>query len=182
VMAERLRGPDMSALAAALLALLTVAVGPEGPVYALHLRRHPRGPEARAEQLAGQLRRAARLAGVELGLLAALALDESALDHSARSSAGALGALQLLPASPWGRGWLRACSSANRSHGKAPTSLVEELNAHWGALALRDGLTACRTEGRAVGFYRTGKCVEGPRARHTLALARVVRSRLSRPE
>lgn len=169
----------MSPLAAALLALLTVSWAGPRPIYAKHLRRHAHGPEARAEQLAGQLRRAARAAGVELPLLAALAVDESAVDHAARSSVGALGALQLLPASPWGKGWQEACRRARRGRRTAPATEVEQLNAQWGAFALRDGLVACRGHrGLALGFYRSGKCVEGPRARHTLALAQWVRSRL----
>jgi hypothetical protein len=160
-------------LAATLLALLTVWHGPD-PVYARHLRRHPRGPVARAEQLAGQLTRAARRARVELPLLVALALDESAVDHEAVSPVGAVGALQLLPASPWGRGWLRA------RRGVTPAE-DEALNALWGAYALRDGLRACGGDpGRALGFYRAGRCLEGPRARHTLALARTVRAHMEK--
>jgi hypothetical protein len=174
----------MTALAATLLVLLTVSWGPGlRPVYAPHLRQHPSGPERRAEELAGQLRRAAHAARVELPLLVALAYHESALDHGARSRVGALGALQLLPSSPWGRGWLRACGKGPRAAEKGPRRRVEELNAHWGAIALRDGLRACRgAPGMAVGFYRTGRCVEGPKARNTIALARVVRVRLTSPK
>jgi len=172
----------MSALASVVLVLLTVSYGPGlRPVYAPHLRRHELGAERRAEQLASQLRRAASLAGVELALLTALAVHESALDHGRRSSAGAVGALQLLPASPWGRGFRHACKTGPRSHEKGSRSHEEWLNVLWGAYALRDGIRACRGHtGLGLGFYRSGKCVEGPRARNTLELARLVRARLTK--
>jgi len=165
----------MTTLTATLLAMLTVSWGPGlEPVYARHLRSHPRGPQARAAQLAGQLTRAARKARVELPLLVALAYDESAFDHAAVSSVGAVGALQLLPQSPWGRAWQRA----RRAPGVSPPE-AEALNAEWGARALADGLRACGgLPGMALGFYRAGRCVQGPRARHTLGLARLVRARL----
>jgi hypothetical protein len=164
----------MNALASALLVILTVHVRADlTPVYARHMRQHPLGAEGRAVELAEQLERAARLADVDVSLLAALAADESAVDHARTSSEGALGALQLLPASPWGKGWQEACRRARRGRRTAPETEVERLNAQWGAFALRDGLVACRGHrGLALGFYRSGKCVEGPRARHTLALAR----------
>jgi hypothetical protein len=170
-------------LAALLLVLLTVSYGPGlRPVYARHLRRHALGAEGRAEQLASQLRRAASLAGVELALLAALAVHESAVDHDRTSSAGAVGALQLLPASRWGQGFRLACEKARCSHGKGSRRLEESLNIVWGAYALRDGIRACRGHaGLALGFYRSGRCVEGPRARNTLALARLVRASLTKP-
>lgn len=165
----------MSPLAATILLMLTVYIGHDGrPIYAAHLRRHPLGAEGRAQQLASQLERAADLAQVEVALLAALAYHESALDHGRVSGEGAVGMLQLLPASRWGRGWLEAC--------ERPVTIAaarcEALNAVWGAFALRDGLEACGSPGRAIGFYRAGKCLEGPRARRTLALARWVRTRL----
>jgi hypothetical protein len=162
----------ISPLAATILLLLTVHLG-QGlrPVYAAHLRRHPLGAELRAEQLAVRLTRAAEAAQVEVALLAALAYDESHLDSTRVSSEGALGMLQLLPTSRWGRAWLEACGQQ--------LDRCEALNAVWGAYALRDGLKACRGRlGHAVGFYRTGKCVEGPRARRTLALAHWVRATL----
>lgn len=153
----------MSSLAAALLVMLTVYVRADlTPVYARHLRQHALGAEDRARELAQQLEHAAAQAGVSVALLAGLASDESALDHGRSSSEGALGALQLLPRSRWGRGWLRSRTG-------------EAGNALWGAYALRDGLRACwGSPAHALGFYRTGRCVSGPRARHTLAVARWV--------
>lgn len=155
-------------LASVLLVMLTVFVRADlTPVYARHLRRHPLGAEGRAAVLAGQLERAAARAGVDVAVLAALAADESAFDHDRSSAEGALGALQLLPRSRWGRGWMRGC-------GDRPGD-CEADNALWGAMALREGVRVCRGSlGHALGFYRAGRCLAGPRGRHTLAVARWV--------
>ena len=91
------------ALLAVLLELLTVYQG-RVTVYARHLRRHPHGALRHAVELTGQLHEGAELAGVPLWALAALVHDESAFNHEAVSPCGAVGAAQLLPASPWGRG------------------------------------------------------------------------------
>ena len=163
----------MSQLAALILTLLTVYEGRQ-TVYAAHLRRHELGAVARAEQLAGQLLEASRTVGVDLALLTALAEHESAFDHGAESLESALGMLQLNPRSRWGRAWLAECRS-----GDLTRSRCEALNVLWGAYALRDALEACEGDAvRAVGFYRAGRCVDGPRGRRTVQHAEGVRREL----
>jgi soluble lytic murein transglycosylase-like protein len=167
----------MSSLAATILALCVVWQG-KVTVYVRHLRMHDRGAEARAEELAGQLTDAAWEAGVDVALLTALAHDESGFDHAAVSPEGALGALQLLPASRWGRAWLAEVEDLEGRGLRAR----EDLNVQWGAYALRDALEACGgSVVHALGFYRSGKCIDGPRGRRTVRLAKWIRTRLQAP-
>lgn len=155
----------MTALAATLLYMHVVWVTPAlEPVYAAHYRRAPYGPELRALEQAEQLEHAAELAGVPIELLAAVAQDESGLDDDRVSRCGARGRMQLLPASRWGRAWLEACEERPRA--------CEALNVLWGAYALRDALDACGGDPHlALGFYRAGRCVAGPRGAATIELA-----------
>lgn len=171
-------------LKSVILTLLTINWGPGlTPVYAKHLRNHPDGADARAEELADQLRRAAMRAGVDLALLTALAYTESALDHGRRSVAGAAGALQLLPSSRWGRAARLAARAAGGPGGGRAQSVAERLNVLWGAYALADGLMACDGYPTlATGFYRAGRCLSGPRGRLTVALARVIRRHLGQSD
>jgi Transglycosylase SLT domain len=161
----------MTALAVVLLGLLTVWEGPGEVVYVRHLREHALGAEARAEQIATTLRTAAHTQGVPVELFVALAVLESGLDAEAESRKGALGLLQLNPRSRWGRAWVADCDAFQ--------GLCGPRNAHWGAVALRDALAECGSEGAAVGFYRTGRCVTGPRARQVLALRARIRAAVS---
>jgi hypothetical protein len=184
----------MTPLASTLLYMHVVWVtGALEPVYAAHLRRHELGPELRAEQLAEDLVVAAELAGVPLALLAALEHDESGGDHSRVSSEGALGRMQLNPASRWGRAWLKECpggafpnSTGRVRRDVAPrgvsldSTTCEALNVLWGAYALRDAIEACGGDAhRALGFYRSGRCVAGPRGAETLELAEWLAWRLA---
>lgn len=147
-------------------------------VYAPHLRQHELGAELRAEQLAEQARDAAELAGVRLPLFVALLDDESHFNHAALSDEEAFGATQLLPTSRWGR----ACIADTRAAARVGIDAAEQLNMQWGALALRDALDACDGDAvRAIGFYRTGRCVDGPRARATAERAFWVEALLNEP-
>lgn len=159
----------MNALTLAILALLSLSPG----VYAPALRGHELGAQARAAQLAHHLDEAARVAHVDVALLTALAFHESGLDHAAVSHRGALGMLQLNPRAPWGSAYVRECR-------RSPDA-CELLNARWGAWALRDALQSCGSTVRALGAYRTGRCVAGPRAHATQRLAWAIRWRLSNP-
>jgi soluble lytic murein transglycosylase-like protein len=167
----------MSTVAATILALCIVWQG-KVTVYVRHLRLHPLGAEERAEELAQQHIDAAWEAGVDVALLLATNHDESGFNHDAISEEGALGASQLLPTSRWGRGWLLELESLK----ELGVDAREQLNITWGAYALRDALEACGgNEVRALGFYRTGKCVDGPRGRRTVRLAKWIRARLQAP-
>lgn len=131
----------------------------------------------RAHELAEQHQVAAELAGVSVADLVGLDLDESNMDHHARGQAGERGAMQLLPASPWGRAWLREASGYWALTGDVLVG--ERLNVLWGAYTLADGLKVCRGSlVHAYGFYRTGKCVAGPRSKRTAKRAEWVRERL----
>jgi hypothetical protein len=183
----------MTQLAATILFMLTVYVGRDyRPVYLQHLRETELGPELGAQELAERYLDAADRAGVDVADLYALGHDESGQNPRRVSPAGALGRLQLLPASRWGRGWLRECAPRNRHDGerfrvgfpaeldlRAERKTCEGSNVLWGAYALRDALVACcGVLVLAYGFYRTGKCVAGPRSRRTAKLADWVRWRL----
>ena len=157
----------MSTLAHIIMAWLAVHVGPLWIVYAPHIRR---APEARAQELADQLEDASRVSGVDVALLTALAAKESAFNHDAVSSVGARGMMQLLPASRYGRAWLRDCRLA--------PDACEQSNARWGAYAMRDALRECGPILKATGWYRAGRCVAGPRGREVVRLAASIRRTL----
>jgi len=156
----------MSNLVAIILSLLTIHEAERITVYAKHLRNHPLGPIARSEQLAKHLSAASLLSGIRVELLTALAFHESALNHNAVSPSSARGLLQLNPRSSWGKSWRSECQSYKSE------SRCEFLNVLWGAYALRDALFACNgNEVQAIGFYRTGRCINGPRSRSTSRLS-----------
>lgn len=164
---------SLHALRAVILALLVVTQTPTQTVYAPHAARHPNGAQGYATEVAEHLHAAAKLHDVDVALLAALAYYESAFDRRARSRVGALGMLQLMPQFRWGRAWRADC--------RILPSECDALNVAYGAAALRDGIQVCGSHVRAVGRYRTGRCVAGPRARATVVLAQQVRFRLKHP-
>lgn len=170
----------MSPLAAAIALMLTWYVTRDlAPVYAVQLRRAPLGAEARAAELADELEAAAAAAGVDFELLAAIELDESGFDALRVGAVGELGGMQLLPESRWGRGWLRECEQIGLALGYSSWWACEPSNVRWGAYALRAALDECGgDEHAALGFYRTGKCVRGPRGALTLEVAEWLRARL----
>lgn len=159
----------MPALTLAILALLSFAPG----VYAPHLRGHELGAHTRAEQLAHQFDETARITHVDVALLVAIAYHESSLDHDTKPQPLGLGIMQLNPRARWGKVWQRECK-------RAPDA-CELLNVRWGAWALRDAIQACGSTVRALGMYRTGRCVAGPRAHATQRLAWAIRWRLTHP-
>lgn len=175
----------MTPLALTLLYMHVVWVTPAlEPVYARHFREADLGAELRALEQAEQLELAAELAGVPLELLAAVREDESHFDDGLVGDAGELGGMQLLPGTPWWRGWELACSKLKKSS-RSVVALESgqrcaSSNVLWGAYALRDALDACGGDvHRALGFYRTGRCVAGPRGAETLELAEWLRWRLA---
>lgn len=166
------------ALAATVLYMHVIWVTPAlAPVYARHFREAEFGAERRALEQAEQLALAAELAGVSLALLAAVREDESHFDDDLVGDAGELGGMQLLPGTRWWRGWLNDCWSAGDLH-----SRCDDLNVLWGAYALRAALDACGgDEHAALGRYRSGRCVRGPRGQHTLELAEWIAHQLNEP-
>lgn len=171
----------MTPLASTLLYMHVVWVTPAlEPVYTVQLRGDALGAEQRAAELARELELAAELAGVPLELLAAVEIDESDLDPLRVGAVGELGGMQLHPLSRWGRGWLAECERANAARGTSSWWACEASNVLWGAYALRDALAACGgDEWAALGFYRSGRCVRGPRGAATLELAEWLAWRLA---
>lgn len=162
----------MNPLALTLLYMRVVWVTPAlVPVYAEHYRDDELGAELRALEQAEQLELAAELAGVPLALLTAVREDETHFDDDLVGAAGERGGMQLLPGTPWWRGWVRACAGNPWGRG-LPDRECEAQNVVWGAYALRVALEMCGgDEHQALGFYRTGRCVAGPRGAETLELA-----------
>lgn len=172
----------MTSLAATLLYMHVVWVTPTlEPVYARHFREDELGAELRALEQAEQLELAADLAGVPLELLTAVMHDESGLNAALIGAAGELGPAQLLPGTPWWRGWREACRGEVDGKLTAPSpGTCQAANVRWGAYALRDALDACGgDEWAALGFYRAGRCVRGPRGAATLELAEWLAWRLA---
>lgn len=163
----------MSPMAMVIAALLTVAQMTGGGMrHAPHLERHTLGVQARSEQLARWTEQAADQAGVKRDKLAALIGHESAFNTKARSRVGAIGAGQLY--NPlYVRHWRADC--------KLVPASCEEAQFAWAAWALRDSLRQCGTYLRAFGHYRTGRCVEGPRAHATLRFSHQIAWRLKHP-
>jgi hypothetical protein len=162
-------------LVAVILELMIVFRG-QATVYARHMRTHPSGVEARATTLGAQLEWGALLADVELVALTALVHDESAMDHARVSPVGAFGAAQLMPHGRYARGYRADVRRLGPSE-------AEASNIVWGAYALREGLTACGGSlPHAYGFYRTGHCRAGPRARHTMRLRAWIQARMQAEE
>lgn len=151
-------------LAALILSLSVVWVGTGGPVYSRALRSHELGAVGRAEQLAGYHERAARAAGVRPEVLAVLVYFESSYRPSAvHAVTGAFGLGALHPRSRWAEGLRAACEASPAS--------CEEASVQWAARALAHGIAHCGTEAKGVGFYRSGRCVAGPRARLVMRTA-----------
>jgi soluble lytic murein transglycosylase-like protein len=143
-------------LSALILAMTTVFVGSRVH-HVAHMRPEP---EARARELAAGLEDASARAGVPLGLLVALAWSESGFNSRLVGQVGEVSFMQLHPAG-CGRHYPRHC----RGVSSAP---CDALAAYLGAVALRLAWERCGTWGMAVGAYKSGRCIEGPRARQVL--------------
>ncbi len=154
-------GPSLTA---AVLYLATVWVGPGGAVYAKPLRQHELGAVGRAGELARYIERAATSERVNPWLLLALVYLESSFRTSAvHPSTGAAGLGQLNPRGKHAVRLMAACS--------ALPSYCEALSVSVAASALLEGLQTCAGTLAGVGYYRTGRCVVGPRARYAVRLA-----------
>jgi hypothetical protein len=150
-------------VALAILLLSTIWVGALGPVYNKALRLHALGAERRAEQLAGYVHAGARDTGVDEGLLTVLLYLESGFRAEAvNARVGAFGLGALHPRSRWARGLHEGCA-------RSP-STCEQLSVVWSARALARGIRDCGGEVEGVGWYRSGRCIAGPRSRLAMRL------------
>ncbi len=161
----------MTVLARIIIAFCTAHLGPLWTVYAPQIRH---APEARSQELADQIDDAARMTGRPASRIAAVAATESAFNHAAVSSSGARGMMQLNTLSRYGRMWRHDCL-------RSPYD-CELSNVRWAAIALRDGEESCGSAVKSIGYYRTGHCVDGPRARETLRLAAAIETVLQREQ
>ena len=147
----------MDTLIAAILSLLTLPCGQ----HVAHARRYDGGAHAYAAMLAEHTAQAAQTYEVDPLLLVALADSESGLDGTRVGELGEVGLLQFMPRGAPGRAYRLARGSQAERDGLALLL---------GAEALRHGLRACGSEARAVGWFKSGRCVAGPKARWVLAL------------
>lgn len=149
---------------AIILYMWTVYVGAQ-PVYIQHARTNP---EERAYVLEEAFKNAGEHPWFPVyvharHLLLAVAWSESALDGSRVGDAGELGIMQLHPRSMAGRKYAKQCP--------VPSRRCDALSIALGANELAKGYRACGYDwGKAVGYYKSGKCIEGPRARDVIAL------------
>lgn len=143
---------------AIILYMWTVYVGHQ-PVYIQHARTNP---EQRAYVLEEAFTNAAVRVKVPKYLLLALAWTETALDGSRVGDAGEMGVMQLHPRTAAGRAYARSCP--------VPSRRCDALSIELGAEALAKGYDACGTWKQAIGYYKSGKCLEGPQAARTMAI------------
>jgi len=149
---------------AIILYMWTVYVGAQ-PVYIQHARTNP-------EERAYVLQEAFTNAGEHPDfpqyvharyLLLALAWTESGLDGSRVGDVGELGIMQLHPRSAAGRKYAKRCPVPSRS--------CDALSIALGTSELAKGYKACGYDwGQAIGYYKSGRCIEGPRARDVMVL------------
>lgn len=144
-------------LVSAILSLLLLPCGE--PVA--HARRYPGGVEARAAELAEHFDQAAQTYQLDARLLVALAHSESGLDGTRVGAMGELGLMQLMPNTPAGRAYAAV---------RGPQTVRDGVAILLGAEALRHGLTVCGSEAEAVGWYKSGRCIAGPKVHYVLAL------------
>ncbi len=156
----------MTVLQLAFAILLSAAL-PNGHPPA-HFRRHPLGAEGYSQALAQDYLDAARVVGLPSSAGVALAaLGRAETNHNGKlvSRIGAMGIMQLHPRYTLGKRY-------KRTQGQ-PQAARDRENIYLGAEALRYGLDKCHNSlARAIGWYRTGRCIVGPRTRAVLAIRR----------
>lgn len=153
-------------LSAVILSLVEVFTRRDGtPIYVEHFRE--RGAQVYAETVAAMLSDAAELVEVDVAILTSLAYHETGFRDVA-TPAG-IGILQVHPRNRFGRGCKRDCRHADEL-------ACLWAGVKWGALAWRDARTQCGgDQWSAVGYYRTGACVQGPRSRRVVDLGKRIR-------
>jgi hypothetical protein len=146
----------MSALYAGILYLATAWVG----MKTTYVRHFSPDGDWRAAELAGMFHRAGEYSGVPAPLLSALAYSESGYNSEAVGKVGEVSLMQLHPLGRGGRIYKRTCSR--------PSAKCDELAITLAAEELVRGYEACGTWGMAVGYYKSGRCKEGPLARYVV--------------
>lgn len=155
----------MNALAVAVLSLAILQYSGATPIYRAPFARDPDGAEKRAERLALKIQDAATSWNISPALYAALIFHESEFNPRARSRTGALGLAQLQPGTPMFRYWRRLCR-------ELPRDCDEWWNLWSGAQALHYAKRKCGAIAPALGAYRSGRCIVGPRTQQVLATRR----------
>jgi len=133
------------------------------------------GDEPRAAQLAEVFQSAAVEEGTPVHVLVALGKGESHFDSWAVSDVGAQGMMQLHPRW-WGKEWKLECAEAGAD--RLTDEACEALNVRIAARVLRYYKRRCGSWLLAVGAYRSGKCIAGPKSQATMRLARRIKARL----
>ena len=151
----------MRLLIFALAHLVTIWRGPS-PALARHVRAL--GGETYLESIGDTMQREAEVRGLDPLLVGMVAFFESSLNPDALGAAGERGLMQLHPSSEWGRAAARDCKSGTTYECRTTVSI------RWGAEALRQGLMICGSETSAIGWFRTGRCVDGPASRAVVAM------------
>ncbi len=144
-------------LVAAILSLLLLPC--RWPVD--HARHYEGGADRKADALAENVEQAALTYEIDPLLLVALAYSESGLDGERIGVLGEVSMMQFLPHTAAGREYARLRGSQAERDGVAILL---------GAEALRHGMQVCGSEAAAIGWYKSGRCTVGPRARAVIAL------------
>lgn len=166
-------GVDKMNLAVVILSLLTWSSDPFR--LATHIANHPMGEEVRASEIAGYFTKAAKAHRLRLSALVAMGKHEGYFDSSAKSRVGALGMLRLHPRWKWGKGWRQECQ---KEAWRMTDEACEAAHVMWAAKALRESLDRCGNYTAAIGAYRSGHCIEGPKSQATMRLARRIEAQL----
>ena len=151
----------MRLLIFALAHLVTIWRGPS-PALARHVRAL--GGETYLESISGTIQREAEARGLDPLLVGMVAFSESSLNPDDLGAAGGRGLMKPHTGSEWGRAGARDCKSGTTYECRTTVSI------RWGAEALRQGLMVCGSEASAIGWFRTGRCVNGPAGRAVVAM------------
>ena len=131
-----------------------------GKTYIIHCRRDPRGCPERVNEIATLLVKAADRYGLDVWLLAAIAIRESGLNPEARGAMGELGLMQLHPYSHHG---MKAKMVCKRAPSDCTRTVIFEAAKH-----LRECVDTCGQIVYALGRYNSGICQDNAYARRVM--------------
>ncbi len=144
-------------LVAAVLGLFLLPCGE----FVAHARHYAGGADRKASVLAEHAEQAGLAYGLNPFLLIAHGKLESSLDGTKIGKLGEVSLMQFMPNTRSGREYTRFRGTQEERDGLAMLL---------GAELLRQGLDECGSEAAAIGWYKSGHCIVGPKARATLAL------------